>query len=232
MRNNSRRVGNLSNFPGAIVFKPRDGTGRIGQTDQLRKTIPGVLPHPVPGGDHLHQVPEGVVLMPGCAPNRVRDGRDIPTGCIGECGGISRRVGNGLRQSTDRGITGLAALLMCTHHIWRTVADRLLRVGERPACPQRVRETRQNTSGIVFKRGGSPQRVRYACDLPGGIARETDCLTGRVEHRHNIVVFIVLKGRKHAGRIGNLQDIAFRGILPRCGFPGTIENSYRVRIHY
>ena len=126
----------------------------------------------------------------------------------------------------------MAALLMCTHHIRRAITDRLLRVGERPACPQRVRETRQNTSGIVFKRGGSPQRVRYACDLPGGIARETDCLTGRVEHRHNIVVFIVLKSRKHAGRIGNLQDIAFRGILPRCGFPGTIENSYRVRIHY
>ena len=101
MRNNSRRVGNLSNFSGAIVFKPCDGTGRVGQTDQLGQTIPRVLPHPVPGGDHLHQVPERVILMPGHAPGRVRDGRDIPTGCIGECGGISRRVGNGLRQSAD-----------------------------------------------------------------------------------------------------------------------------------
>ena len=141
MRNNSRRVGNLSNFPGAIVFKPRDGTGRVGQTDQLGKTIPRVLPHPVPSGDHLHQVPESIVLMPGCAPNRIRDGRDIPTSGIGKCGGISCRVGNGLRQSTDRGITGLGALPLCTHHIRRAVADRLLRVGERPACPQRVRHT-------------------------------------------------------------------------------------------
>ena len=121
---------------------------------------------------------------------------------------------------------------MYTHHIRRAITDRLLRVGERPACPKRVRETRQNTSGIVFKRGSSPQRVRYACDLTGSIAREADCLTGRVEHRHNIVVFIVLKSRKHTGRIGNLQDIAFRRIFPRCGFSGTIENSYRVRIHY
>ena len=126
----------------------------------------------------------------------------------------------------------MAALLMCTHHIRRAITDRLLRVGERPACPQRVRETHQNTSGIVFKRGSSPQRVRYACDLTGSIAREADCLTGRVEHRHNIVVFIVLKGRKHTGWIGNLQDIALGRIFPRCGFPGTIENSYRVRIHY
>ena len=126
----------------------------------------------------------------------------------------------------------MAALLMCTHHIWRTVADRLLRVGERPACPKRVRETRQNTSGIVFKRGSSPQRVRYARYPPELIMCETECFTCWIEHRHNIVVFIVLKSRKYTGRIDNLQDIAFRGILEYRCFPGTIKNSYRVRIHY
>ena len=46
------------------------------------------------------------------------------------------------------------------------------------------------------------------------------------------MVLIVLKGHKHTGRVGNLQDIAFRGILECRRFPGTIKNSYRVRIHY
>ena len=104
--NNPRRIRDLGDFSSMIVLEPCDGPSRISQANQLGQTVPRILPHPVSGGDHLHQVSESIVLTMGLASGCICDGRDIPTCCISELNSRPIRVNDCAGQCANCRITG------------------------------------------------------------------------------------------------------------------------------